>query len=289
MNIRKPIAYGAMFVALDQVILTERSQVELYFAIGQIVGNRSEKGAAVAAAEYLQHTYPDMQGFSPRNIRRMRLFYSSYKDSPKTLAAAMTISWTQNVVILESDMTTEEKYWYIQAVQQFGWSKLVLTDKIRSNAHSELSLDLERELCYTDENRINMGCISNDKDTFYLSREYMPQPDGRVRDEGSGEKSGAGEPVPYRICGNQYRGNRQPGLPPSPPQAGRAWDRLPGSCGPPTPERRLRPLRPPDRDGHGQPAEYAPYHRRKPQRQAAPADGVCGPPGCRGGRSLVYR
>ena len=289
MNIRKPVDYSAMLAALDTLMAADLPQMELYYEIGRLVSGRAEKGAAVAAAEYLCSAYPNISGFSPRNLRRMREFYRTYEAAPEVLAQAMTIGWTQNVVILEAELTLQERLWYIHAVRQFGWSKLELQQKIASGTHLEISLDFTDEVCYTEENTASLECTADDVYPFYLSRQYMPQPDGRVRDEGSGEKSGAGEPVPYRICGNQYRGNRQPGLPPSPPQAGRAWDRLPGSCGPPTPERRLRPLRPPDRDGHGQPAEYAPYHRRKPQRQAAPADGVCGPPGCRGGRSLVYR
>lgn len=41
---------------------------------GRAVWRRTEKGAAVAAAAYLREQYPDIQGFSPRNLRRMRDF-----------------------------------------------------------------------------------------------------------------------------------------------------------------------------------------------------------------------
>lgn len=179
MNIRKPIDYGAMFAALDQLIVSEHSQMSLYCAIGQLVDSRPEKGAAVAAADYLQNTYPDMRGFSPRNVRRMRLFYSSYRDIPKIMAAAMTIGWTQNMVILESDLTLEEKHWYIQAVLQFGWSKITLIEKIRSKIHLELSLDLETKVCYTEKNGADMKCTSNDKDKFQ-HRPKQNTPDTRV-------------------------------------------------------------------------------------------------------------
>ena len=49
--------------------------MELYREIGRLVSGRTEKGAAVAASEYLQATYPAADGFSPRNVRRMRDFY----------------------------------------------------------------------------------------------------------------------------------------------------------------------------------------------------------------------
>ena len=41
-------------------------------AIGKAIGQRPEKGAAIAAAEFLQTNFPDRTGFSPRNVRKMR-------------------------------------------------------------------------------------------------------------------------------------------------------------------------------------------------------------------------
>ncbi|MCI8915648.1 MAG: DUF1016 domain-containing protein [Oscillospiraceae bacterium] len=95
-------------------------QMELYREIGRMVCGRTEKGAAVAATEYLHSAYSDVSGFSPRNLRRMRDFYRTYANSPEVLAEAMTIGWTQNVVILETELTCQEKLWYIRAVRRFG-------------------------------------------------------------------------------------------------------------------------------------------------------------------------
>ena len=105
-----------------------------YCEIGRLVNGRSEKGAVVAAAEYLRGTYPDVSGFSPRNLRRMRECYRTYEAVPKMMAEAMTIGWTQNVVIFEADLTFQEREWYIQTVQRFGWSKLELQRKIKEYA-----------------------------------------------------------------------------------------------------------------------------------------------------------
>ena len=105
MNVRKPVDYSAMFAVLDTLMATNLSQMELYCEIGRLVSGRTEKGAAVAAAEYLCAAYPDASGFSPRNLRRMREFYRTYESVPEVLAEAMTIGWTQNVVILEAELS----------------------------------------------------------------------------------------------------------------------------------------------------------------------------------------
>ena len=149
MNVRKPIDYGAMFAALDALMAAELQQMELYYEIGRLVSARPEKGAAVAAAEYLCAAYPNASGFSPRNLRRMREFYRTYESVPEMLAQAMTIGWTQNIVILENCETVEERVWYIRAVQQFGWTKTKLSEELSSGSHKEAPLDIKAAVCYT--------------------------------------------------------------------------------------------------------------------------------------------
>ncbi len=60
-------------------------QMDEIYAIGKAISQRPEKGAAVAAAEFLQANFPDRTGFSPRNVRRMRDFYKTYKNDQKLL------------------------------------------------------------------------------------------------------------------------------------------------------------------------------------------------------------
>ena len=148
MNVRKPVDYSAMFAALDTLMAANLPQMELYCEIGRLVSGRPEKGAAVAAAEYLCSAYPDASGFSPRNLRRMREFYRTYESAPEVLAEAMTIGWTQNVVIQEAELSPQERAWYIWAARQFGWSKLELQHKITDNTHLEINLD------FTDQDTV---------------------------------------------------------------------------------------------------------------------------------------
>lgn len=107
----------------------------------------------------------------------MRDFYHAYESTPEIMAQAMTIGWTQNMVILESELTIREKFWYIQSVQRFRWSKLKLAKQITSAAHLEMPLDLPGEVCYAVENS-GSECINDDENPLYLPWEYMPQPGG---------------------------------------------------------------------------------------------------------------
>ena len=153
MNIRKNIDYSEMYAALDQTMAVRMSQMELYCEIGKAVCQRCEKGAAVAAAAYLNDRYPDVQGFSPRNLRRMRDFYRTYKDQPALLSLALQIGWTQNVVIMEANLSMEQLEWYLKAEIQFGWSKAELTEKLTYNAHEVIVLAPDDEACYIEEQK----------------------------------------------------------------------------------------------------------------------------------------
>ena len=171
MNIRKPTDYSTMFAALDAAVAAQLPQMELYREIGRVVSGRAEKGAAVAASEYLQMTYPAVEGFSPRNLRRMRAFYATYEESPEITRLAMSLGWTQNVAILEGCGSSEERAWYIRAVLRFGWKKAKLLAAIESQAWLHSSLDEQALSCYTGEKEISQESECDDENTFCVSRQ----------------------------------------------------------------------------------------------------------------------
>lgn len=179
MNIRKDIDYSAMFNAMDDVMAAGMTQMELYCELGRLICTRPEKGAAVAAAEHFKNHYQDVNGFSPRNMRRMRDFYRFYGEHSDLLALSLKIGWTQNVIILEADLNLDERRWYLRATAQFGWSKAELKQKIDSASHLEINLDGSENTCYTDSKNTNLEPTTHEQDTLYLSWEEQdgkPEP-----------------------------------------------------------------------------------------------------------------
>ena len=156
MNIRKNIDYSTMYARINDAMQVDLSQMQRYFIIGQSVSDRLEKGAAVAAAEYIQKNWLDAKGYSPRNLRRMRELYRVYGDCPEAITLAEQIGWTQNVVILEADLDLNLRLWYMRAVRRFGWSKLELIAMIENSAHMEIVLDNGLEVCDNDKNAYEM-------------------------------------------------------------------------------------------------------------------------------------
>ena len=149
MNVRKPVDYGTMYRELTAILAQNLPQMIEIYAIGKAISQRPEKGAAVAAAEFLQANFPDRTGFSPRNVRRMRDFYRTYENDQTLLRLAMKIGWTLNVVIMEAELTREIRKWYLEQARERQWSKAVLLEKLASAAHLEKLLDADADTCYT--------------------------------------------------------------------------------------------------------------------------------------------
>lgn len=166
MNIRKPSDYSSLYSALNVLMGSDLAETELYCEIGRAVCARTEKGAAVMAAEYLQAEYPDRKGFSPRNLRRMRSFYLAYGNTPAQLEKALKLAWTQNVTILEACEAAEERAWYLNAALEHGWNKTELLRQIQHGAWGLHRLDEPEDICYTEEKETVTECGEREKDTF---------------------------------------------------------------------------------------------------------------------------
>ena len=141
MNVRKPVDYGTMYRELTAILTQNLPQMDEVYAIGKAISQRPEKGAAVAAAEFLQANFPDRTGFSPRNVRRMRDFYRTYENDQTLLQLALKIGWTLNVIIMEAELTRAERKWYLEQALCRGWSKVQLLKAIHSGADSAEHLE----------------------------------------------------------------------------------------------------------------------------------------------------
>ena len=135
MNVRKPADYSVMYRELTEILARKLPQMAEIYAIGKAISCRLEKGAAVAAAEFMQANFPDRAGFSPRNVRRMRDFYRTYENDQTLLRLAMKIGWTLNVVIMEAELTQAERKWYLEQAKIRNWTKGELQLAIIAEEH----------------------------------------------------------------------------------------------------------------------------------------------------------
>ena len=157
MNVRKPVDYGTMYRELTTILTQNLPQMDEVYAIGKTISQRTEKGAAVAAAEFLQVDFPERTGFSPRNVRRMRDFYRTYENDQTLLQLALKIGWTLNAVIMEADLTRAQRMLCLQMTTVKNLSKKELLEIILNGAFAEKPIDEPDEICYNITNTSEDG------------------------------------------------------------------------------------------------------------------------------------
>lgn len=128
----------------------------LYYGIGLDLHARLETGAwgtgiVNRLSEDLHRAFPEMEGFSPRNLRRMRAFYRAYPLDdqaraiwPRSVAklelakwppAVAKLTWGHNVILLEKCKSPALRDWYAQAALENGWSRDMLVHQMESELH----------------------------------------------------------------------------------------------------------------------------------------------------------
>ena len=118
-------------------LAVNRELVLLYWQIGRDILERQERegwGAKVIdrLATDLRAEFPDMKGFSPRNLKYMRKFAEAWPDEQFVQQAAAQIPWFHNGVVLDKLKDSIEREWYIRKAFEHGWSRDILEMQIES-------------------------------------------------------------------------------------------------------------------------------------------------------------
>jgi len=117
-----------------------RELVLLYWQMGCDILARQEAqgwGSKVIdrLAVDLRGEFPEMKGFSSRNLKYMRALAEAYSDARFVQQAVAQIPWGHNVRILDYIKDFAEREWYIQQTFQNGWSRDVLVHHIESQLY----------------------------------------------------------------------------------------------------------------------------------------------------------
>ena len=110
--------------------------VELYWQIGrEIVEKEVAAGWGERFIERLSRDlcreFPDMRGFSRRNLYALRQWYLFYSSRSAIVPQAVAqIPWGHNRLIVSKVKDVDEALWYASATVEGGWSRLDLERRI---------------------------------------------------------------------------------------------------------------------------------------------------------------
>ncbi|MGK5092152.1 PDDEXK nuclease domain-containing protein [Deltaproteobacteria bacterium TL4] len=111
--------------------------VLLYWQIGQdILTRQNEQGWGAKVIERLAHdlrtTFPNMKGFSPRNLKYMRTFAEAWPDLEFVQGVLAQLPWYHQIALLDKLKTEEDRRWYAQKAITHNWSRNVLVMQIET-------------------------------------------------------------------------------------------------------------------------------------------------------------
>jgi predicted nuclease of restriction endonuclease-like (RecB) superfamily len=156
------------------ILAANAELIQLYWDIGRLIDRRQKdqgwgSGVIPKLALDLKNELPEEKGFSERNIKRMLAFYREYHElnaeqrviaqdangskvpqaaaqipvatkvpqagAQFTPALLFAIPWMHHAALMEKVKDFSVRYWYMQAIINFGWSRSVLVMQIETKAH----------------------------------------------------------------------------------------------------------------------------------------------------------
>jgi predicted nuclease of restriction endonuclease-like (RecB) superfamily len=114
-----------------------RDLVLLYWQIGRdILARQGEQGWGAKVIERLsrdlQAAFPEMQGFSPRNLKYMRAFAEAWPDAEFVQGVLAQLPWYHHLALLDKLPGPETRRWYIAKAIEHNWSRNVLVMQIET-------------------------------------------------------------------------------------------------------------------------------------------------------------
>lgn len=147
----KDLIYRRQYQAMKKV---NAELIQLYWEIGEEINHQQhEKGWGKSIVEILskelQKEFPGVQGFSSRNLWRMRNFFIEYSQNvnlPPMAAESKhsnlpplvaDLSWSKLCVIIEKCKDPLEREFYMKMVKRYGWTKDLLINNIENQAFAK--------------------------------------------------------------------------------------------------------------------------------------------------------
>lgn len=111
--------------------------IKMYWNIGKYLSEKS-KGSSYGdkyideVAELMQQNHPELKGFNRRGLYRMKQFYETYCNDEIVSPLVTQLSWTNNLLIMSSTKTREEREFYVRLSIKERYSKRELERQIES-------------------------------------------------------------------------------------------------------------------------------------------------------------
>lgn len=132
-NIKEEIKTTQIKTAFE----VNKNLIMLYFRLGKILDDNFVYGNKFIddVAKELKISFPNLKGFSVRNLKYMKSFYLEYKDDEIVQQLVAQLPWGHNLLLLDKIKDKNIRKLYIEKTIENGWSRNVLSIQIENNYH----------------------------------------------------------------------------------------------------------------------------------------------------------
>lgn len=142
--------------------------LKLYYNIGKTINENSSWGNKFIdeLATELKITFPNIKGFSVRNLKSMKKYYIECNKNEKVQMSSAQIPWSHNMLILDKIQDDTKRIWYMEQTAINGWSYDILAFQIKSELY-------ERQVLGDKPNNFNESLSSPQSE---LAKDMMKDP-----------------------------------------------------------------------------------------------------------------
>jgi len=136
-------------VQLKAAVAVNEELLRFYWELGADIVEKQKNAAWGSGfikqlSQDLRAEFPEMKGFSLRNIKYVRQWFLFYSDvalkgqqpvaqfAKQPASQIIQIPWGHNLTIISKCKSTDEALYYVQNTLEHGWSRSVLTHQIES-------------------------------------------------------------------------------------------------------------------------------------------------------------
>lgn len=114
----------------------------MYWHIGKIILENTKWGNKFIdnLSMDLKMEFPEIKGFSVRNLKYMRKFAEEYPDFEFVQEVLAQITWYHNIILMDKISDIKERKWYIKEIVKNGWSSNMLKMQINGKVYERQEL-----------------------------------------------------------------------------------------------------------------------------------------------------
>lgn len=142
--------------------------LKLYYFIGKAINENSSWGNKFIdeLAVELKVSFPNIKGFSVRNLKSMKKYYIECTKNEKVQMTSAQIPWSHNMLILDKIKDNDKRIWYMEQTSINGWSYDILAFQIKSKLY-------ERQVLGDKPNNFNTSLPTPQNE---LAKDMMKDP-----------------------------------------------------------------------------------------------------------------